>query len=595
MPIVQQASVLVYNRSHVSTIVKYARTDDDGLGSIAHEVLRHIADNHPEVFKAHVRTMCKLLVEQKPAVGTVCEEGTVQTLKACANFALKFPTEMPQDRELLKAMVDYALHGNPPKSAKYAVSVVAANETLKDMYVKQIVTKSVKNFELGDEGSLSKLAALSQLMLLAAPDIEDQHDNITTIAIKDVLMSEKLTPKVSTVNWAMDIDDDTASKVWALKILANRLRGYADRLDGSAEDSAVLSMAKPVYTLLRKILNQDGQISEHRDVPEYQKSRVRLTAGLLMLKLSSASKYLDRLLEARDFNKLALLAQDPVSEVRSGFIAALKKYLGKDYLPQRFYTMTFLLAFEPTTSTKEETSKWLRSKAMSAKNSDNALELSFARFLSVLAHHPDFSMEVKELRDFVDYILYYLQAVANEKNLPLIFMIAQKCKSVQDGINSSANENLYCLSDLAQAVIREYADAHGWQLTALSSKVHMPTGIFAPLRNHAEAQQIAAKQYVPEDLLEGLDEVVRAALKTKKRRHDGSSGQTRKRSRTNGDATKKVARAATKPKTPRKSTNRDGSSPVVLSTERRRSGRQSNAKSYAGMDDSEDEEEDVED
>ncbi|KAF2150705.1 hypothetical protein K461DRAFT_229587 [Myriangium duriaei CBS 260.36] len=592
IPIILTCSVIVYNRSHVSTIVKYARTDEDGLGSTAHEVLRQIAEDHPEVFKAHVRTMCKLLVEQKPSAGSTCEEGTVQTLKACASFALKFPNEMPQDRDLLKSMVEYALHSSPADAAKYAVSVVFASEDMKDMYIKQIVNGSIKSFKLGAEGSLSKLAALSQLMLLAAPEIEDHHDSITTIAIRDVLMSDKLQPVDDESNWRVDVDDDTASKIWALKILANRLRGYADKLNGSSEDSAVIEMAKPVYSLLQKIIHKEGQISD-RDVPEQQRSRIRLTAGVLLLKLSSASKYFDHLLEAKDFNKLALMTQDPVSEVRSGFVAALKKYLGKDYLPQRFYTMTFLLAFEPTVSTKEETAKWLRAKAGSAKNSEHALELSFARFLSVLAHHPDFSMELEHLKDFIDYILYYLKAVATEKNLPLIFMIAQKVKSVQDGISASVNDNLYCLSDLAQAIIREFADVHGWQLTALSTKTHMPKGIFLPLRNHAEAQQIAAKQYCPEELLDGLEDHVRASLKSRKRRSDAAGLPSRKRNKPNGDAAKKSARPTAKTKTPKKSRTRDESSPAAMSTERRRSGRQSNAKSYAGMADSEDEDEEM--
>ncbi|GAM87345.1 hypothetical protein ANO11243_053680 [Dothideomycetidae sp. 11243] len=596
MPIVHQCAVLIYNRSHVSTIVKYARTDEDGLGSTAHEVLRQIAENHPEVFKAHVRTMCKVLVEQKPAAGSVCEHGTVQTLKACASFALKFPTEMPQDRDLLKAMVDYTLHGDPSKSAKYAVSVVVASEDMKDMYVKQIVTKCTKNFQLDGEGALARLAALSQLMLLAAPDIEDQHDSITTIAIRDVLMSGKLQPPEDDGDWTEDIDDDTASKTWALKILANRLRGYADKLNGSADDSSILEMAKPVYALLQKILIQEGRISEQRPVPNCQRSRIRLTAGILLLKLSSASKYFDHLLQAKDFNKLALLTQDEVPEVRAGFLAALKKYLGKDYLPQRFYAMTFLLAFEPSAAIKEETAKWLRSKAASAKNNENALELSFARYLSVLAHHPDFTMDPKHVNDFADHILFYLTSVATEKNLPLIFMIAQRVKSVQDGIDPSVNENLYCLSDLGQAIIREFADLHGWQLTALSSKTHMPKGIFAPLRNHAEAQQIADKQYVPEEVLEKLDDRVRASLKSKKRRPDGSAAAVRKRTKTNGDVTSKASRPQARTKTPKKTRDRargnssPAASPAPESADRRRSTRQSNAKSYAELDDSEDEE-----
>ena len=170
-------------------------------------------------------------------------------------------------------------------------------------------------------------------------------------------------------------------------------------------------------------------------------------------------------------------------------------------------------------------------------------------------------------------------------------MIAQKVKSVQDGIDSRVNDNLYCLSDLAQAIIREFADVQTWQLTALSTKVSMPKGIFAPLRNHAEAQKIADKQYVPEEVLEGLDDHVRASLKTKKRKSDRSAAQPRKKPKTtNGHTTPKAA----KTRTPKKSRAGEIDSPTVQSAERRRSGRQSTSKNYAGMDESEDEEEDEE-
>jgi len=150
------------------------------------------------------------------------------------------------------------------------------------------------------------------------------------------------------------------------------------------------------------------------------------------------------------------------------------------------------------------------------------MEALFARFISLLAHHPDFyrdpdaEKDVDNLKDYVQYIMFYLKCVATEENLSLIYHVAQRVKSVQDGIDPAKSDNLYFLSDLAQEVIRRYEEAHGWSMQAWPGKLKMPSGLFAALPNHEVAQQIAMKQYVPEALLDQLDDLVRANLKSKK-------------------------------------------------------------------------------
>ncbi|PNS17423.1 hypothetical protein CAC42_7106 [Sphaceloma murrayae] len=593
LPLVQQSAVLIYNRSHVPTILRVSRREESDLSGVAHEILREISEHHPDVFKAHVKTMCKTLVEHVPAAGTVCDDGIVQTLKACAGFAQKYPSEMPRDREMLQSMVQYALYSNPPAAAKYAVSIIISNEAKKDMYIKDIVGKCVKGFSLDSDDYLSRLAALSQIMLLAAPELSpEEHSDIDQLAIGEVLMSNQIPHIDDDAEWRDDIDPDIESKLWALKILVNRQRGYAALASGPEAERSVEESALPVFSLLRKILQKDGQISD-KETPAYQKSRMRVIAGVHLLKLATASKQLDHMIDARSFNMLALLLQDPLTQVRSAFVNSLKKYLGQGRLPNRYYAMTFLLTFEPTASVKDSTLTWLRARAAAAaKVSDTSMESSFVRLLSLLTHHPDFSMQVDHQLEFAHYILFYLKAVATQNNLPMIYHLAQRCKTIQDGIDPSYNDRLYCLADIAQATIREYAELQGWQLRAWTGeKLGMPAAIFAPIKGHQKAQEIADKQYAAEEVIEGMEELVRASLRTKKRKHEGFNGAITKKSKPNGVKGSKSFKMA-KTKTPRKSRPGDESSPVAASADRRRSSRKSEAKSYAGMDDSEDEDED---
>ncbi|THX21285.1 hypothetical protein D6D17_00155 [Aureobasidium pullulans] len=610
LPIIYQASVLVYSKSHVPTIVDISRTEVRGLGSPAHEVLREISTHNPEVFKAHVRSLCATLQEQVPSKDRPTDSGVVETLKACAGFAQRFPAEIPRDRAFLQAMVQFALHGNPPIAAKHAVSVVVAADEKKDMYVKDIVTKCVQGFEYGEGGYLSKLAALSQLMLLSAKDTEDEHDNIMEIAIQKVLLQVRTKAKPDDVEWQEEPDDECEAKIWALKILANRLRSYAMSVPDSEMETVVKEQAVPVFKLLQRIVDKDGELSKtQNETPKPHRARLRLNAAILLLKLCSAHKRFDALMEPKQFNRLIVIAQDALPEVREAFVDAIKKYLGQGRLPHRFYTLVFVYAFEPNGVIKNATSTWLKGRAATfAKANETVMEATFARFISLLAHHPDFSTELKDLKDSVDYMMFYLKAVATPTNITLIYHIAQRMKSVKDGIDETKSENLYCLSDIAQAVIRRYQELQGWSLSVWSGKLRLPVGLFAALPSHAIAQQIAEKQYAPEELMEQIEDLVRDRLRTKKRKSEGTNTQAKKRARASeGKAAKSTSSKKIKSvKTPKKKSSNAASVPA---SEIRRSSRKSGAKSYlensdsdeadgpddAEEDDSDDDESDAED
>ncbi|KAI4720618.1 hypothetical protein E4T48_03098 [Aureobasidium sp. EXF-10727] len=592
LPIIHQASVLVYSKSHVPTIVDISRTEDKGLGSSAHEVLREISTHNPEVFKAHVRSLCATLQEQVPSKDRPTDSGVVETLKACAGFAQRFPQEIPRERAFLQAMVQFALHGNPPIAAKHAVSVIVAADEKKDMYVKDIVTKCVQGFEYGEDGYLSKLAALSQLMLLSAKDTEDEHDNILEIAIQKVLLQVRTKANSDDVEWQEEPDDECEAKIWALKILVNRLRSFAMSIPDAEMESVVTEHALPVFKLLHRIIDKDGELSKTQDeTPKPHRARLRLTAAVLLLKLCSAHKRFDALLEPKNFNRLIVIAQDPLPEVRSAFVDAIKKYLGQGRLPHRFYTLVFVYAFEPNAPIKNAASTWLKGRAAAfAKSNETVMETSFARFISVLAHHPDFSTEADNLQDFVDYMMFYLKAVATPANITLIYHVAQRMKSVRDGIDENKSDNLYCLSDIAQAVIRRYQELQGWSLPVWSGKARLPAGLFASLPNHAVAQEIADKQYVPEALMDKMEDLVRDRLRTKKRKSESTNTQAKKRARASeGKSSKATAsKKAKSVKTPKKrrASNAAASAPA---SEIRRSSRKSGAKSYLEQSDSDEE------
>lgn len=262
------------------------------------------------------------------------------------------------------------------------------------------------------------------------------------------------------------------------------------------------------------------------------------------------------------------------------------------------------------------------------------MESIFSRLLSLLAYHPDYpsadldeATQVRDLTDFARYILFYLTAVANEHNLSLIFHVAQRVKQTRDGITKSdeISTRLHTLSDLAQATIRRFADIYSQQrrfgggtgaasiLQTYPGKVGVPSSIFARMNSHEEAQEVAEKNFLPEDAEDLLDRLVRAVMKAKN--GSTSSAQVKKRkpeaaemNGNNGSAKKarkekeKTSRprrssAGTTSKTPKKkkkgedgwSSDEEGAPAEVTTSARRRSSRGTSKRvSYVDKDSDED-------
>ncbi|KAJ8115572.1 hypothetical protein OPT61_g2806 [Boeremia exigua] len=549
LPLLYRTALLCYNKSHVSAIIAYTRTDDKDLGTTAHELLKEISLKHPKVFSTHVKDLCRTLESEAPTAKTPNPPGAVEDLKACAAFANKFPSDIPintkDGRKLVQSFLNFAQYGTPAQAAKHAVTIIMRSDNKKELHAKEILDKSIKGFQYNGAHWLTKLAALSQLVLLAQAECEDSMDSIIEIAIKKVLHQPHVASEEADVEWMDVLDDDISGRTWALKILINRLRSLPS-------DADLDEAAASTYALLNRLVKESGEATELNNTPPGHKSRQRLLAANALLKLST-NKRLDALLKPADFVQLALVTHDPCPQVRRLFAERLMKYLGQNRLPPRFYTILFFFAHEPERSVKESTLTWIRSRrAAFAGRKETVLETVFSRLLSLLAHHPDFDTEPETLKLMSEYILYYLKCVATEDNLSLIFHVAQRVKGIADNIAPSkqADENLYVLSDLSQALVRSWEEQNNWTMQSWPGKMRLPSGIFRALESHERAQEIAKKTWIDDDLVEELDPLVRKAIRSKKRKAN-EGVESSKKKKVKGDRPKKEKKERSI-KTPRK-------------------------------------------
>lgn len=599
--------------------MEYSKSDEKSLAGIAHEVLRDISSRTPEVLKAHIKEICKTLEDEAPTPKKTNNPSAAENLKACASFASRFAKEIPHDRKFIQAMTAFAILGSPPQAAKYAVSIIMTTSDKKEILAKDLVRKCVNGFEYGGDGFLSRLAALSQLMLLAPNEVDEEIDAIIDIAIKGILLQVRTesSSDAESYIWSDTVGIECEAKCWALKILVNRIRSHPT-------PHSLSETATPVYDLLSTLIAQEGELSTEKNTPATHKPRLRLLAARLFLKLCTKKPH-DTLLTPTNFNSLAIVAQDSEVQVRTGFLKRLQKYLTLQKLPQRFYAIPFLLAFEPNDELKSQITTWIRSRVIffSSFKSQPAntkpaviMESVFARLLSLLTHHPDYGPTPEDLIDFSRYIIFYLQNVATEDNVSLIYHIAQRLKQCRDAIAprkhptdlSNFDPNLYHLSDLAQLTIRKFEEAHSWIIQTLPAKIRLPTSLFAELNSHDEAQHIAEHNYLPEGVEQGIENLVRISMRagrsTKKRKSEGEIQEGLRESkkpkaipiRKANTKEKRVAKTASTTKTPkRKTSSTENAKPTKGEApgERRRSGRVRLAgdKSYAERDDEEDDNE----
>ncbi|KAL9053365.1 MAG: hypothetical protein Q9162_004806 [Coniocarpon cinnabarinum] len=619
--VVLMSANLISNKSHVRPVIAFAQNSEHGLGAAAHELLKEISTETPDIFKSHSTELCKSLVDSAPEDADVEQSSLLDSLKACASFARKFPGELPKDRKFIQAMSQYALHGSPPVAAKHAVTIIMFSTDSKQMHAKNLAKSCLDDFQYGSSHFLTRLACLSQLMLLAAEDLEDESDSITEIAINHVLKSSQnsLTSD-DKKDWTDSPDQDLQAKIWALKIIVNRLRHYND-------PESVSPIAPSTYKLLNQLIAARGDLlkSSESPTPPHHRSRLHLQAAVSLLKLSSKRGF-DALLAPSDFHNLCLTAQAEIPQLRIPFITKIRKLLGQDRLPSRFHIPVFLLAFEPRDDLREESATWLRARANTqriaqeraapshngTRRSSHVLEACLSRFISLLAHHPDFqTISSSDLVDMSRYFTFYLSCIATPQNLGLIFHVAQRVKSVADNLAETweddldPSQRLYILSDLAQAVIRRWEEIKGWRLEAPTGRVSMPAGIFKTLPNSTTAREIATRNFLPSDVEEGIEGVVKEALgKGKKRKSDEGEKQAKKRAPPT--KTKAVSRAPKRAKTPEedeeeqgsdesarewgssKKRKREGKEKDETGSERRKSSRAGGRKSYK-EDESEDE------
>ncbi|KZT00644.1 uncharacterized protein LAESUDRAFT_687811 [Laetiporus sulphureus 93-53] len=435
----RRASLRIVNQSSIPTLIKRVQKgDQSGEGSSQAEMtaqhaqtwMNYISKHCPALYNSHVGELCKAIADEKNArLIEVC----LQAFGAVAVWDKKLA---PSDRRIIDRVMKFALKSNA-RHSKFAARLLTCLPNSEEL-CGQIVDSIAEGLLEADPELLAAHVAVLAQIALRAPDVfERQSEAIMTFLVKKLLMRKTNTSDEMDIDeeWVEDsaMSPHLRAKVMALKVCRNRCLAHA------TSETAV-DIAKPVLLMFTTLLQHNGSFTAEASDDPKTKARLRLQAAVSMLHLASVPAFAKVI--ATNFVLLAVTVQDPCFEVRMTFMDKLIMLLTARKIPAQYNVIPFLSVHDPEADVKNRAKAYvltaMRSMPKELKLQD--FELSFIRFLHLLAHHPDFAVDEANLPDIAKYIEFYLELVASPENVSLLYHVAMKAKTVRDAQSHTYSE-----------------------------------------------------------------------------------------------------------------------------------------------------------
>ncbi|EPQ30988.1 uncharacterized protein PFL1_01177 [Pseudozyma flocculosa PF-1] len=486
--------------------------DMEAFQSCSNEVLEFVAKHCPQMFAAHVPELCRSLHDEG---NRILVQTSLQALAAVARWNVD---KVQLDRKAIDRAARYVQRGTPLQ-AKFAAKLLAIvgyagiAKAAKDSKGKggggggprsgasgsqnhggggggnsasvayQVVEEVLETLardlaKTSGERQVASLHALAQMFKHAPDATENVSDTVVKTLLANILSkpsSAKADDFAEAEDWIDDdkVEPELQAKLLSLVVLTKRCAAFAETPNAG-------DVAKPVFRLLWTVIVQ-GE-AKALATPAPHRSRMRLQAAVCVLKLARHTVF-DQMI-GREYFHLAFTVQDECFNVRSKVLHKLLTYLSRRRIDPRFLAMAFLAAFDPEDENRNMVMRYCAttSRSLPPELRLKLLDVSFPRFIHLLANHPDFSRDsTEELLQFVRYLDFFCDCLATAQNVSLFFYLANRVKQVRDAESQGASENLYTLSEMAQLVIKRRVEANGWTNETYPGKITLPADIFKPL------------------------------------------------------------------------------------------------------------------
>lgn len=296
-------------------------------------------------------------------------------------------------------------------------------------------------------------------------------------------------------------------------------------------DDERIDSAKPILKLLKKIVNNEGELvtKEAEKTPDFIKSALRLQAIKSLLDLAKDKP----LCTIDDMLYISLALQDPLFQIRSRVASYLCNLIDSRELPFKYITLFSILACEPDSDLCSKAQIFIKRTAIRQRkeiiasmnlppiddqtdengNSEPVVsfrtiaghvkhplvEHTIPRIIYLLAKHPDFNNDADDLLIFARYVEFYLDAILSHDCVSFLYYVASKIKMYRD-VNGTleSSKNIYTISEMTQLIIQKKAKSNQWILDSYNGHAMIPTELFSKLVPR-EATENSKTRYLPEN------------------------------------------------------------------------------------------------
>ncbi|TPX33974.1 hypothetical protein SmJEL517_g03195 [Synchytrium microbalum] len=509
--LLRRVSFLIISRHTIPALLEHITHSEGESKALADQLVKELISIFPGLGKQDetLQDFSKTLRAGDEDMAIISDR-----LEAYASLIKRHPTKAPTDTTSLTRLSKFVKDGTPSE-ARHAM-IILAHSTASERFLKELLGYIVDSFiDVDQHRLLTHLSGLAELARHAPALFDTRTTEIVDFLVKDLLRKNRDGSTDPMEVW-VEVEKAPAElgfKLSALKILVKRLMAV------SKTDNSIPDLAQPVFRLLRTIIQNNGLVfATQPECPMYQ-AYLRREAAVSMIRLNKRSVYL-QFMEFQDYVRLATIAQDKYFQAREAVYDTLKKNLDIDAISSSFLPIIIYGAFEPEDQLRARLRTFLTRYASTmsrnpAQSKQTAAERSLVRFIHLLSHDADFDGSVEILAEYGGYFMFFLDAIAHQRNVGFMYTMVGELKLHKDRLADDSTK-LYILSDLAQKVIREWSLKHHFTIDAHEGKMSMPKDLFEKLTS-VEASEIIRKNYVPANVvIDSTTSTITAATISKK-------------------------------------------------------------------------------
>lgn len=561
--LIYRAAPLIYNASNIPLLLDTGNSSSEQETSLKRQLIENISTVNPSIFKDQINSLKDIVKNPDRTENDSSKEMLTMTdaLKTIYKISKTLKDHLDfNDTFFFDKVEDFAIYGEPTE-AKYATKLLGLTPSVEGRFT--AIKNSILPLDLNKSNNFpSNVVVLSEIIRLQPHLLDDNSTDIVSYLIKEVLLVNQVVgDSKKEVNWVDDAKLNTkeyaplSAKLFSLKLFTNKLRSIASDVE---TDPMAKAFTEKTVKLFFYLIASGGELiseynKEHYPTPSNYQTKLRCCAGLQVLKLAKVPSF-NKFIKPEDVGKLINLVEDESLEVRKAFVDKLKDYIASEFISIKFLPLVFFMAYEPDVELKSNTKTWINfTFNKESFKRGTFFERALPRLIHSIAHHPDVvesingnsSNYLNGLTTAIDYIIFYLDSIANEENISLLYYLAGRIKQYVDGVQDDEEEggddgddgkepegdetchdkscNIYTISELAQLILGELKEQKNWNLPVYPGKLNLPSDLFMPFASIDEAQKNTFKTYLKEEHIKSLKTTVKVKVG-----HIVSKSQTQK-------------------------------------------------------------------